>query len=928
MTIHTTANGTGGWKMRAMLAGFALVLAAGPAARAQTDLDREFEFASGLVEWGFADFALTLVDTLQRANPSVADRAELIRAQALVASRKFKEAEAIVKRLGASPKADAIQISLANAYFALGETARAEAIYKAFFAKYPRRPDDPDVVRFYRDAAYRLGMMMDQAGDLDAAIESYERVLRTRPDREIERRVKSDLAKVYVRKARADAAKKNEYLTRAEQLANEVQNGGVDAWFGHAIVTLANVHLLRGDEARARKMLQDYRSLFADIDEALRSQNVSLGLSPVAGARYLLGELYQRQAASQAKSNQRDEAVRTYGRALQEYYNVFVRYGDSDTGPRAGLKAKEVQEILEKDFGKTVQIDLGDLAAKAVQTQFRLADNLYRQDKFAEAAAEYIRVLNEYPETDRSVEALINLARSYESMGDTLMMETVARYLAERFHGSDTAALGLLTLGKAYVDRKNEVLSRTLYDLYLENFPTHDKAGAILFYLASRSQQAGDEALAASYFDRLLTDYPDDPFYARALSQVAFSYLNAGEFAKAAEAFQTVVNDTPPNPQRAIAQYNYADALMRQGNHREAAAALGQVIQWLTEQADAYAISAADRDTNRTTLQKALYQLGTCFAKITEPAEAVPDLRDRAIKTYQRFLADYPDADLAPRAMSGMGTVLLERERFDEAAKIFDDLAVRYPDSPEGKNALFSLARSAFEIGKVDQAVAAFEKMLSQAAQYSPAEFLRIGQLMMESGQADEAIRAFRQVGDDAERGLVERSLFGIAEAHYTAGRHDEAIAAVDALLAKYPNSALFFDAKFLVGEAHREAGRYPEAVAALADVFNYGRDQEQLDRATFALAGVQRQAGDLTAALASYQRLALLSDPAKPELRDKIRESIFASIEIARELARWQDVADACDQYTKLFPLGDRADDVRQIRRDAMLKLAAGGGA
>ncbi|MCB1101052.1 MAG: tetratricopeptide repeat protein, partial [Kiritimatiellae bacterium] len=487
---------------------------------------------------------------------------------------------------------------------------------------------------------------------------------------------------------------------------------------GHAMVTLANIHLLRGDEAKARKMLQDYRGLFGDIDEALRSQNVSIALSPVAGARYLLGELYQRQAAQQAGSN-KDEAIKTYAKALQEYYNVFVKYGESDTGPRAGLKAKEVQQILEKDFGKTVQIDLGDLEAKAVQTQFRLADNLYRQDKYAEAVTEYLRVLNEFPETDRSVDALINLARSYVSLGDDLRAEAVTRYLAERFRSSDTAAIGVLTIGKAYVDKQRPVLARTMYEVYLANFPKHDKAGAILFYLASKSQQSGDEALAAKYLNRLISDYPDDPFYARAINQIAFSYLNAGDYAKAEESFLNVVKDTPPNPQRAMAQYNYGDSLMRQERFREAADALGTVIQWLTRDAAAYATSQADRDANQTTLQKALYQLGTSFAKISEPADAIPELRERAIKTYQQFLSAYPDADLAPRAMSGMGTVLLERKRFDEASKVFDDLAVKYPNSAEGKNALFSLARSAFEIGQVAQAVAAFDKMMRQADQYS-----------------------------------------------------------------------------------------------------------------------------------------------------------------------------------------------------------------
>ena len=68
-----------------------------------------------------------------------------------------------------------------------------------------------------------------------------------------------------------------------------------------------------------------------------------------------------------------------------------------------------------------------------------------------------------------------------------------------------------------------------------------------------------------------------------------------------------------------------------------------------------------------------------------------------------------------------------------------------------------------------------------------------------------------------------------------------------------------------------------------------------------------------------------MLSDPSKPELRTRIGESILASIEIATELERWQDVVDACDQYTKLFPLGDKVDEITRTRREAVLKVAAG---
>ena len=75
--------------------------------------------------------------------------------------------------------------------------------------------------------------------------------------------------------------------------------------------------------------------------------------------------------------------------------------------------------------------------------------------------------------------------------------------------------------------------------------------------------------------------------------------------------------------------------------------------------------------------------------------------------------------------------------------------------------------------------------------------------------------------------------------------------------------------------------------------------------------------------ALASYQRVALLTDTSKPEFRPLVEESLVKAIDLAMELGRYQDVQDSCDQYLKDFPAGDKIEVVRKAKADAKLKAA-----
>ena len=907
-----------------LIASFQKVAVLPSSAQSIQNLDQEFEFASGLVSWGFPDFAEKVVQNVLRLHPDQKDRAQLIQAEILIARRKFEDAQKVVQQMGMeSPKAQAIALALARAYYAIGEMDKARALYTEFFKRYEgRTPTDPDLLRFYQEACYQFGLMLENSGDLTSAIKAYGRILDTQAERGTKRRIQAKQAELYVKAAAQDPSKLDSYLSEAKKLCETIQWGGIDIWFGQSLITLAHAELVKGDRAAAEKVITSNLDILKGIDEALKEQGESLAVSPMAGARFLLGEIFQSSAEQMEKRGvAADDIVAMYGKALSEFYNVFIKYGESDWGQPAGVKAGAIKDLLQTRYGKVVKIDLGKQTQQAAAGFFKLPDTLFRQKKYAEAVKEYLKVLNQFPESDHTGIALGNMMEAYAELGDNFMVKLLMAYTAERFAGRDDCALALLRMGKYYFDKNNEPMYMLMYETYLQAFPKHDRAGAILYVLAGIKKKQGNEAAANAYLERIVKNYPQDPNYSKALSMMAWGYYAATNLEKAVEGFRIFLKEAQPSPTKAQAQGALADSLRQLGRFLEAAAEYETLIQWLAPKNNPYGTSAEDVAKNQKLLERAVFQRAACYARVTEPAEMVAEARNRAVRAYDQFLAVYPNSELAPTALSGKGAVLLALGQFDVAAKTFDELAAKYPNSEEGRSALYALAKSAMEIKLYDQARDALNKMLSNAKAFTPDQFTRIGQMFFDARLYPEAIKAFTQVrGSTDDRALLERALYGLGQSYYELKDYPKAIEALDEMMRRYPKSGLFYQAKFTLGRAYREIGKPQEAIAALTDVFKYADTPVLLNQASYDLGLIQKQHGDLQGALASFLRIGLLADPENPELRPLVEKSLLESMDLGMQIGRYDDVSDSCDLYLKLFPGSAEVPRVRELKAKARM--------
>ncbi len=929
-----------------------LLALAAPSAGSAAAAEEDLAFAEALVDLGFPDYADKLLARLPKDDPGLQERAALLRIKILVGYRKFAEAEALVKAIPAGDaRAQAAWMAIANGYIQARDLERAKQIYADFLARNANAFDRGDGTNspVVLEAAYRMAQIMENSGDIPGAIQAYDRLLRlVRNDSgPLLGKLQCAQAALYLKKAQAATDPKAQALAleSAAQLCRTVIWRGVDFYFCQAMILLAHIDLARGDREAARKKITDNKTVFQKIDEYLRKQKddeekLPLSLSPMAGGLFFLGRLDQEQGEALLKQSP-EQGIERLTLAFKELNAVAAGYPESEWAPEAAARAQAVRDRLLA-AGKTVEpVATAARAAPAAgapapadaawAARLKAADALfYSQTNYAQAQAAYQELLRDGPDTTNTPRALMNLARCHAHQQDALMLRATAGYLGERFARDPQAGICLLQVGKTCAELQQRDLLGEVYAVFLENHPRHDSAPAVLFSLAVIRKRQGDAAAAEVCLDRLIAGFPNDPYYLKALDQAAWWRYQDRKYEEAAALFRKFIAENRDPGLAAQARFGLGNCLMSLERYPEALAEFRAAKAGLESRAAARdaAQPAAQLKKQADMLEQTLYLMAFCLSRLDRPAASVPGYRDEALVLAGQFLKSHSNSVWAPKVMSLEGALQIERGQVNLAADTFNRLAARYPDSPEGRNALVSLVQAALNIRKYEVAREAFQKMAAQKEYYlrdgRETVFAYLGRALFDAGQYPEAASAYRLVTGSAttNKALLENALFYLGRSACESTNYAEAVAVLNDLLARYPQSGYYYDAKFLLGRAHRGLGQYREVYTTLNDVATRSTNIVLLNKASLELSKTQLSQGLKKEALASLLRVTLLADASHPELRPLVEEALLKSLELQREIGTRDDVIETCRQYLAKFPDGSASAEVKRILREAELQL------
>jgi len=963
------------------LVGFGL-LAAASAVELPASLDPAVEaellYADRLTDLGLPDYAEIVLDRVQ--DPAARLRLEVIRLRGLLARGRFEEAESIIaaKPRGDSQEVWALRLALADAYYSWGRYDKARGIYEALFKAYTDGPPG-QLNDFYIDSAYRYSQMLLLLGDRKAALGAYRNLQKARLKRHVRRQILSEMADLLVtlaEPARGDARKA--YFDEIGTLLDEIL-WVQDVWFGKAIVMMAHVRLMKGDIEGAQTLLDDYRDQLESIDRDLAKQGEESGedlakLSPMAECRYLLAVMMQEEAARRLETGDRDAALellagkelkdekRTTG-ALQHFLNVFIRYPYTSWAPDAGTRARQVEDILQRDFGARISSNVSDEQMEKVrQAQFQEARALFNQRRFQEAAENYVSVLNLFAEGDSAISALSELARCYIEAGDDLYADMVVRHLTERFRASDVASSKagdeVLRIAEFYRERNRPDRMEAVYDLYFSRFPEHPRAAATLYRFGEQHLRDEDIPGAIGFYLSVTERYPGSPLYSEALNKMAFCHHQTEntveEIKSLGRYIQALEKRNFPGHELINGKYRLASAYRQLGGKYIGSAfnRYGELLTLLEGDRTRYQKTAEEVKTNEDIYQGALFYKAICFARLTEPEEKVRAFKTEAVKTFEDLVARFPASQFAPVALGQVGTLWTVLEEPDKARRVLQRLQEQYPDAKEARNALFMLGNNLLQLGMKRQATRIFREMFSDADGHSDAQILTVGNEMLKAREHDIAQEAFDLIlARSKQRAHREPAMLGKGKVLIHKERYEEGAAVLEEMLSQYPNSGYTVEACFSLSRAYGTLAVREKDADLRFDLFNRGvaamkrvrkfedttdgkaRSDIEVARISRRKAQAEEEFGDRQTAeqyrrdaIAAYQTLILLANPGDPELRPIIESAYHECLPLMLEIERWEDVVEDSDRYLLEFPMGRYAVDVRNARNQARIRLAGAG--
>ena len=456
--------------------------------------------------------------------------------------------------------------------------------------------------------------------------------------------------------------------------------------------------------------------------------------------------------------------------------------------------------------------------ARAEEDRRVFAEALFSRGLYKQAAAEFARFAEDYPDSPDAARAAFRLGESLRLCGDREGALRAYRRAAEA-PGSEFREKALFKRAAIFADLgRHEAADELLAELLRENGLSAEVRELALYYHASSLEALGRGAEAEARLESLLSEFPGS-------EMASYARLSLARLCSAPGP-----DGAPPSP----ARLGRARSLLRALAEAPASPRLGAEALYLL----AFAEKASGDDA--------------------AAADAFADL-----------FARYPDDRRVAESRLPAAWVLCRAQRLREALECADAaLAADPPPEPRAEaEARYVRAQALFRLARYAESAEGFARAAeSRGADAALAARARYQQALslFKCGEFARALEASGPVLDDdemradalwlrAEAAARLADAPGAAETEATAAR-DTAIESLRRLSAEFPGRESDDDVLYRLGESLRARGAFADAAAAFHELLSRHPGSKLAPQARFAAASSLSAAGRGAEALADWQ--------------------------------------------------------------------------
>jgi len=896
----------------------------------KADVQAEADFASGLVDLRFPDYAQKVVEGITAKYGAAAKMdVSRVRIKIMTAKGDFLAAKEEVGKLKADDaETMAMRLALADQLFNWNKLKEARELYDSFFKKYPQGPP-PSIERFYGEAAYKYAQMLMRLGDYVNAIQAYRYILLTKLEpKELELRVKTEMCELIVRAIpKVVEPEKTKLMEEAVKLASEVQWSGQESiWFWRTVVVLAHVEMVKGNNAGARKIILAYLPGLDAAEELLRRDKELLKLSPMPECRYLMGTLCEDYARELLGKNSLDDAKKNLREALLHYFTILLKYPSSSWAMDARRRVDDILKLAKVQGWKPVvpKIDNSKFAAEQL-TEARL---LFQNGDFSNAADKYKEVLGVYFDRPGMVSAVGELARCYIETEITernppYFSRAIAGYVADRYCQStnlyEEAGDTLLLVAGAFENRADRESADRVFDMYFDKYSNHKRAVKAVLHRAAVASRTTNYVDALKYYQLIAVKYTNSPSAIDAIGLTGDCYARLGDHANAIIWYSNYVARLPWNIEQAIAIRRLGDEYMAVDKLVPALNEYNRLVYLLTNRGDKIESTPDNEERKKATIEWGLYQKASCYFKLKTPTDWIPRYQTNALTAYKEFIERFPKSKArAPKALGAMAILYGLQGKQTEANDMFQRLKEDWPDDEYTQNIIFMRVDNYLKLGRTNDAIQAASTMLEKPDAFKPDQFYQIAELMLNEKMYEEASKAFTIARNSSNSNMWQLASLGLGRTCFETGLYEAAAKPLEEILAKNKRSAYTREVNLMLSRCYAEAGK-KETDKAKQEAW-FGKSYDSMNRvcrlilpaekqarmeAELELAAIQILQDKKIGAAATYQRVFMFGDAADPGLRPFVGKAFELGTQLLKDLDKYEDVKENCESYLLQFPNG-----------------------
>ena len=555
----------------------------------------------------------------------------------------------------------------------------------------------------------------------------------------------------------------------------------------------------------------EYSKIVKFDSRAVRTDSVrvmfgnDLELPVVAAAWYQLGNAYK-------KSGQHEKAVEAYRQVIDvgsvaEDFKSLVQFQVAET------------RFLAKEYGEAAKeykryVELFPETKEAGKAYFYAGWSEFNTKEYDQSIETLNGMLAAYPQDRYAPDSQFRIASALYEKGDYAQAVEMTQVVLDKYPNSPVIAQALYLKANAYdqMGRDAEAIKayrdvRNLYDRmfellrgsfregknvdfenYRQLFETSSLRVAEIFRKTDQFEEAYQELIAAQ-------ETAEERFYkAKVQMRIGDNYMEWNKFDEAWTAYNQVIElygDTPYPPN---AQYQKGEAKYFAGDY---AAAREDYLQLLEDYPDS--------DTGLRSA--ALYSAGWSAEKFGGV--------DQAIASYTQAVDNFPRSDQAPLCLLRIARLSYEQQKVDEAIEAYKAITESYQDTRHTADAYYGLGILYRDEDRKDEAVAAFSKVDRDARETYIAALIEAANIYISQDRTAEGRALLNQLleGVTGDRDLEARAHFQMAQLDLNNKNYVDAVDRYSLVLEEYPESDVVRDTRYGRALAYHYSGRYDRAL-------------------------------------------------------------------------------------------------------------------